>query len=161
MRRYSDFELLREYFTKNLKYLGILLPKLPEKHKNSDKIKKIFCIDHSFLEKRKLDLQKFLNNINENEQLNEDEFFLQFLSLDDLEFELEKKKKNNSSLIIDIYSKFTNIKNSIYIKYTINKKEYGSEEIEKLINTIKKRENNFIKLQNLLNCCANSLLVFY
>ena len=53
-RRYSDFEWLHNYYSTNIKYLGVLIPKLPEKHSAIENIKNLIVYeDQSFLLKRK------------------------------------------------------------------------------------------------------------
>ena len=88
-RRYSDFDWLRQTLKKI--HPGLYCPPLPQKKMGSRRF------ENDFVNKRMKYLNKFLNDLVENEIFKASEVFISFLSVNDRE-QFEFKKKSFDSL---------------------------------------------------------------
>ena len=88
-RRYSDFDWLRQTLKKI--HPGLYCPPLPQKKMGSRRF------ENDFVNKRMKYLNKFLNDLVENEIFKASEVFISFLSINDRE-QFEFKKKSFDSL---------------------------------------------------------------
>lgn len=82
-RRYSEFELLRNYLV--VTYPSVIIPPLPEKRANFiwTKLSSNDTLDADFLERRRIGLESFLHRIAGHSKLSNDEYVKQFISKQD------------------------------------------------------------------------------
>ena len=79
-RRYSEFELLRNYLV--VTYSSVIIPPLPEKRANFiwTKISSTDTYDAEFLERRRAGLESFLHRICSHPRMAQDEFIKHFIT---------------------------------------------------------------------------------
>lgn len=146
-RRYSDIEWLHEGL---IKYNpGCRIPQLPEKS--------IWCNlnvnNNQVLEKRRMQIENYLNYINKHKYLSQNTYYKLFISND-----FDKSKLENNNKQSSFYDKITGLKD--YLPDVFNKqiKMSGLSHIEDNTRLEKEREN-LVRLSKAINDLNSEIVI--
>ena len=138
LRRYSDFEWLLEQL--GSAFPGIILPPIPEKQA-------VGRFSPDFVEQRRRGLERFLSKISQHPLLVESQYFINFLTADDVAFNIAKStvrqehdENSNSSMVSWFNKAATTVANVATNKSVSMEKTASDLKIEEILEYLNQLE---------------------
>lgn len=104
LRRFSDFEWLYNKLSESSQYKGLIIPPLPDK-------KYVWNMESTFIEKRREELENFLQIIATHATLKFDQHLKAFLTIDGDEFQNYITNPSKFEKVLGIYKVLPSIQN--------------------------------------------------